>query len=431
MSRRRWHAPSSIMAIVLGVAVVGTLGVGLLLGSNPPDSSTPSPMQDAPLAASAPVTAGAAGSLAALPTEVDQMPSAVIGSTRQGTRQRTLLLLIRDKDSLVTNAVLLATSDARHPASAVLIPPSLLVPIPSWTSLAETAASPDTLLSRNAVSMLLGVRVDASMILDRLALAAIVDAIGGVPAEVDRPVTVLESGKVVVNVPAGARVLNGVTASDYAMALPAGRAETDRMTRFTSVLRAILRDLPQQPEELRQLVLSLGSLAKSTQTNEQIVAILADLGRDSVAGDIGYRDLPVTAVRGDGVVQVDQSRARALILDSLSDAVLQPGESSGVRVVLATAGATPGQVALALGRMEAEGMTVIESGPAPIQLPTTAVMVQDASPVARAMGLDVASALGLPAAAVRIDGGVRPAPDVVVWLGRDAPTLASGSVPAV
>jgi anionic cell wall polymer biosynthesis LytR-Cps2A-Psr (LCP) family protein len=358
------------------------------------------------------------------------MPSAVIGSTRQGMRQRTLLLLIRDKDSMVTNAVLLATSDARHPASAVLIPPSLLVPTPSWTSLAETAASPDTLLSRNAVSMLLGVRVDASMILDRLALAAIVDAIGGVPAEVERPVTVVESGKVVVNVPAGARVLDGVTASDYAMALPAGRAEADRMTRFTSVLRAILRDLPQQ-QELRQLVLSLGSLAKSTQTNEQIVAILADLGRDSVAGDIGYRDLPVTAVRGDGVVQVDQSRARALILDSLSDAVLQPGESSGVRVVLATAGATPGQVALALARLESEGMTVIESGPAPIQLPTTAVMVQDASPVARAMGLDVASALGLPAAAVRIDGGVRPAPDVVVWLGRDAPTLASGSVPAV
>jgi len=312
-----------------------------------------------------------------------------------------------------------------------MIPPSLLVPTPAWTSLAQTASSADTLLARNAMSMLLGVRIDASLILERLAFAAIVDAIGGVPAQVDEPVTVVESGEVVVEVEAGSRVLDGVTAMDYATALPAGRQESDRIERFTAVLRAVLRDLPKEPEDLRQLVLSLGSMAKSTQTNEQIVAILRDLSRDSVAGDIQYETLPVTAVRGGGPVQVDLQGASRIIRRTLPDAVLQPGESPGVRVMLASAGATAGQLAAALARLEAEGLTVIEAGLAPIHLASTAIMVQDPSPVARAMGLDVSTALGMPESAVRIDGGTRPTPDVVVWLGRDAPTLVDPSAPTV
>ena len=431
MSRRRWHAPQGILVIVLGIAVLGTLLVGLLLGSTPGTSSSGTASPSAVTEAGERPVPQSPGAVAALPTEVEQMPAVVIGTSREGFQQRTLLLMVRGSDGLVSNAVLLATSDERHPASALMIPPNLLVPTPAWASLAQTASSADTLLARNAVSMLLGVRIDASLILERLAFAAIVDAIGGVPAQVDEPVTVVDSGEVVVDVEAGARVLDGVTAMDYAMALPAGRQESDRIERFTAVLRAALRDLPKEPEDLRQLVLSLGSMAKSTQTNEQIVAILRDLSQDSVAGDIDYQTLPVTAVRGGGPVQLDLQGASRIIRRTLPDAVLQPGESPGVRVMLASAGATAGQLATALARLEADGLTVIETGPAPIHLGSTAIMVQDPSPVARAMGLDVSAALGMPESAVRIDAGTRPTPDVVVWLGRDAPTLADPSPPTV
>ena len=431
MSRRRWHAPQGILVIVLGVAVLGTLLVGLLLGASPSTSSTGSADASAMTRADEDPAPGSPGTVPALPTDVEQMPAVVIGTSREGFQQRTLLLMVKGSDGLVANAVLLATSDERHPASALMIPPSLLVPTPSWTSLSETASSADTLLARNALSMLLGVRIDASLILDRLAFAAIVDAIGGVPAQVDRPITVVDAGEVVTDVAAGSRVLDGVTATDYATAMPSGGQESDRIARFSAVLRAALRDLPTQPEDLRQLVLSLGSLAKSTQTNEQIVALLRDLGRDSVAGDIQYQTLPVIVVRGSGPVQVDLAGASRIIRRTLPDAVLQPGESPGVRVMLASAGATPGEMAAAVARLEAEGFTVIEAGLAPIHLSSTAIMVQDPSPVARAMGLDVSAALGMPASAVRIDGGTRPIPDVVVWLGRDAPTLASGTAPRV
>ncbi|MFM8895455.1 MAG: hypothetical protein ACKOE2_08805 [Actinomycetales bacterium] len=253
----RWHAPQSVLAMVLVVSVVGTSVVGLMLASAP-DAAGPAPtaadfsVTATPAAVPSPSSTGSE-----IPDQVGQLPAAVAAAEqvagrfagRYGERQRTLLLLVRDSDGQVTNAVLLATSDERHGASALLIPPSVLVPTPAWASLASTAAGLDTMLSRNAVSMLLGVRVDASLVLDRLALAALVDAVGGIPSQ--------------------SRVLDGGSASDYAMEVPARGAESDRIDRFTSVLQSVLGALPVEREEVRQLVISLGSLAKVTQTNER------------------------------------------------------------------------------------------------------------------------------------------------------------------
>jgi len=431
MTPGRWHAPQSILLLVLGVAVVGTVAVGLILDGTPQAATAESVATDAALAADGSPTPDSAVSAPELIPSADRGPLGALDSSGRALRQRTLLLMVRDEQGLVTNAVLLATSDPSHPAAALMIPPGLLVPTPTWTTLARTGASTDTLRPSNAVSALLGVRIDGSLILDRLALAAIVDAIGGVPAQVDRPLMVVKSGQLVVNIPAGSRVLDGLEACDYAMALPTPIAEPDRISRFTSVLRSILRDLPEEPEELGQLVLSLGSLARSTQTNERSVSILRDLSRDSRAGDMDYGLLPTVAVRGAGPVQVDLDRAKEIVLSSMPDAVLQPGQSPGIRVILAAAGASPGQVAMALARLEADGRAVIEAGAAPLPQATTAVMIPDNSPQARAMGVEVAAALGLPEGAVRIEPGVRASPDVVVWLGRDAQTLASGSAPAM
>ena len=236
--------------------------------------------------------------------------------------------------------------------------------------------------------------------------------------------SVADDGSGSVSIPAGSRVIDGVTAADYAIARAPGEGEADRMTRFADVLGRILRALPAEPDEMRQLVLSLGSLAKSTQTNEQLVQTLLDLQNDAALGDLDFVPLPTTGVRGDGLEQVDPALGAQLISRQLPDAWLRPGESPSARVVLRSSGAAPGQVAAALAQLQASGLTVIDAGPASLPLPTTRVLVQDASPVAHAMGLDVAAALGLPDSVIRIDGGARPTPDVVVLLGRDAPTLA-------
>jgi len=103
MSRRRWHAPQGILVIVLGIAVLGTLLVGLLLGSTPGTSSSGTANPSAVTEAGERPVPQSPGAVAALPTEVEQMPAVVIGTSREGFQQRTLLLMVRGSDGLVSN----------------------------------------------------------------------------------------------------------------------------------------------------------------------------------------------------------------------------------------------------------------------------------------------------------------------------------------
>lgn len=466
MRSPRWHAPQFVIILVLAVAVVGTLIVGLLQGRQPAASpaigaaasGTSSPAAN-DVAASAPGSAvldgaeaedgaEATGDALAMDGAVDTAdPRSAAGESRSPrstalsqalagpaeveavinrsarTGRRTLLLQVRDEQGQAVNSILLATGVGGGPTFGLLLPPTLLVPVPGWTTLQQTVSAPDTLQSRNGVSMLLGVRVDASLVLDRLALAALVDSMAGIPMKVDRSVAVVKDGVVVSEVPAGMGVLDGVSAADYAMTLPDGRPERERLERFADVVRRILRGLPESPEAMRQVVLSLGSLAKSTATNDELVEMLVLLQQDAAAGLFEPLALPTTTVRGAGPVTVDPDLAVDLVHEVMPDAVLDPGESSGVRVVLRAAGASAGQVAQALALLEGQGMTVIDSGSSPVGQGESTVLIQDASPVARSMGGDVARALGLPPTAVRVNGGARPTPDVLVLLGRSAALL--------
>lgn len=486
MRSSRWHAPQFVLILVLAVAVIGTLIVGLLQGQQP-QAATPAMTAAAsstgagesgtqpgtePAAAAAPTgssilsdpmamaNADAMGTSGDMDTSGDMVnartatesldatgptfvapeyesarsttlpkaladPAEVEAVINRAARtgQRTLLLQVRDEQGRAVNSILLATGVGGGPTFGLLLPPTLLVPVPAWTPLQQTVSAADTLQSRNGVSMLLGVRVDASLVLDRLALAALVDSMAGIPMKVDHAVTVTKDGAVVSEIPAGMAVLDGVSAADYAMTLPDGRPEQERLDRFADVVRRILRGLPESPEAMRQVVLSLGSLAKATATNDELVGLLQLLHEDAAAGLFEPITLPTTTVRGTGPVALDPVLAADLVYEVIPEAVLDPGESSGVRVVMRAAGASPGQVAQALALLEGQGMTVIDSGPSPVGQRDSAVLIQDSSPVARTMGGDVARALGLPQTVVRINGGARPTPDVLVLLGRSAALL--------
>lgn len=423
MTNRQWHAPQAVLAIVLLIAVIGTVIVGLLLGGSE------EPMPAAATPESTPVVTGETAPASSDPASPppSSAASGAAGRTAAAKEpadlgQRTLLLQVRDANGLVSNAILLATASADRTATAITLPPNLLVPTPQWTPLEFTASTADTLLSRNAVSMALGVRVDASLTLDRLALAALVDAIGGIPVEIDESVTVVKDSVVVVSIPAGSRVIDGVTAADYAMALPAQATERDRVQRFLVVLQRILQGLPTDQEGMGQLVLSLGSLAKSTATNDELVATLLDLRQAVSGGQLTVATVPATVVRGGGLLRPDPMLTGRLMGSLLPQALRIPGQSAGIRVVLRSAGATPGRMAEALAGLGSAGMTAIDAGRDSRTLPKSSVTVATASQSAQQVASDVAVALGLPASAIRIDPEARESPDVLVLLGQDAVT---------
>lgn len=394
MNRAIWRTRGGVIAAVIIVLVLGT-GAVLLL----PQDQVQSPAVAAP---SAPTVEQ---SIAAPP------PS-----------QRTLLFQVTDKEGLAVANVLLATGGAVNGGSRIYLSPILLVPTPLPTPLESTVGATDTLQARTGVAMLLGVRVDAAVAFNRLALAALVDAVGGVPMSVQESVRVVDAtGRTVESVPVGARTLPGVSAATYALALQPGEQQGDRLRRFGEIMERVLAELPDDVESMRQLVLSLGSLAKSTATNDELVDTLMLVQAEAAAGTSEQVVLPVTTLRSGRAAVMQRPEGPELVESLLPDARLTPGESRTIRVVLVRAGAPTASVLAATASLIDAGFTVVDGGRR--LRGETRVVIPDASAGSVSAGAAVAEALGVPVSSVRIDGGGRPEVDVVVLLGEGSPDL--------
>ena len=96
------------------------------------------------------------------------------------------------------------------------VQPRLLVDVPAGTqSVVElTGQSTNASLSQRSLSNLLGVQIDATWTLDRLAFSGLVDSIGGIYLDVKTPVVFRgPSGKVLFTLPKGIAKLDGPMAA--------------------------------------------------------------------------------------------------------------------------------------------------------------------------------------------------------------------------
>lgn len=117
------------------------------------------------------------------------------------------------------------------------------------------------------------VAVDDAWVLDRLAFAGLVDAVGGVRLR-SAQVTTFEtlSGEQVV-VKRGVRTLNGSQAADYVMDASLDDPQV-RQVRFEQVWNQILRRFPADVERSRTLIISLGALSQTTLPSEDLADLL-------------------------------------------------------------------------------------------------------------------------------------------------------------
>ncbi len=104
--------------------------------------------------------------------------------------QSTLLLQVQLPDRTAGASVLLAHDPDEVTGAGVLVPPQLLVTVPGTGSLpfGRALSTVDAQGSRDALSDLMGVTVEDGWVLPADALTALVDAVGGIPVEVDVPV---------------------------------------------------------------------------------------------------------------------------------------------------------------------------------------------------------------------------------------------------
>lgn len=331
---------------------------------------------------------------------------------------RTLLLQVVDDDGLAVANVLLGRRLDDRPAVALILPPTVVLPGAEPQPIQFTAASNDTLRARSGVQALLGVRVDASVELGRLALAALVDGSGGIPLDVSEPVFVRDDlGRVTTTVRPGARVLDGVTAATYALAVQPGETADARSKRFRHVLDRIVSALPDDSDAMAQLVLSLGSLAQSTVTNEEFVDLLLGIS----GGDgLKFAELPTVATRADIASVMARPSGPALVER------LFPADRSGALSLTAPivevrqAGSSAAVMSWALDELARGGWTPVPTGLAPESSSSVVVATGDSELLSAATRL--ATALGLPRSAIRVDEDARPS-SLLVLVGRDLPGL--------
>ncbi len=335
--------------------------------------------------------------------------------------QRTLLLQVQGGNGAAAASALLAHDPDSKTGAALLIPPQVLVTVPGREQLqfGRALATVPPQGSRDALSDLIGVTVDDGWVLTTEVLTTLVDALGGIPVDVDVPVV---QGQTVLLSP-GAQNLTGVQATQFLLYLGPEEQEQSRLARLQEVLDGLVNVLPRTREELTAQLATLGPRSISTYgTQGELADFLLGLALDDEAGQLQYDTLPVIPIDPGGGVQAFRVDAPKLttVVDRLLAASVPPGvREGGNRVLVLNGVGTPGLGEAVRAKIVPAGFVFVDSRNAPsFGVTQTQVFVREATPEAQALGERVGKALGLPRVAVaQQDFGT--VADVVVLVGAD------------
>lgn len=314
----------------------------------------------------------------------------------------SLLVQLRDDQQLaVGNEQLIVGRTGT--AQGIVAPSLLLVHVAGAgpMTLAETGKLPSPNNAGGAVSDLLGIRVDATLILDRLAYEALVDSVGGVLVAVDTAVTKKQpDGTTVVVVPPGTRVLDGPAATAYAMFSAPGENPSAQEKRFATVNRGVFAKLPKDAQKIKGILGSLGASSRSSVPPDEVAMMLLRLRDASLSGRLAEQNLPVTTVDSTYPTQyrLDFLPMDNMIDTTLSDVKLPVPPPSNVRVLVFDGIAQRALVSAAAAQLDDAKLRYVDGGPAlGVPVAKTQVFVSSADPEAIAFGRDVIRALNLPA----------------------------------
>jgi hypothetical protein len=339
--------------------------------------------------------------------------------------QQTLLIQVRnDSDLGADNMVAGVGGDL--PAAQLLVPSRLIVDVPGagQQTLGQSARLLDRSASQDALSDLLALRIDGTLSLARLALAGMVDFVGGITVDVDQAITQTDEATQTetVVVPAGSQTLDGNQAATYALAWLPDEPEAARLARYSQVMTATISGLPDDALRIEQMLTSLGASARTTTTTSAVAQQLLQMRRSILEGGQQVRVLPTTDIEAGetlAVVRVDLVAAESVISSLLPQAMLT-GAESNPRVLVQNGAGTPGLGASARDRLVGAGMVYINGGNAEtFDQAQTLVIVEDATTESAILGKKVAQALGIPDTSVQIAEDGQNVADVVVILGAD------------
>lgn len=338
----------------------------------------------------------------------------------QARTQRTLLMQVRTADAAGTLAsALLAADSSSSTGSVILVPPQVIVDVPSAGSLpfGQALATGQPNSARDALGDLLGVTIDGTWVLEHGSFGALVNELGGITVGVDVPI--VENGAVVV--PAGDQQLDGARALTVLGYLGAGEQEQARLARVQEVLDGVLAALPEDRAAVAALIEGLGTGSVSSEPPGQLADLLLELVRAGDEQQLQYDSLPVIPIDpGGGVMafRLDEQAAGSLVDRVLAQSVPAGARQTGNRVLVLN-GVGPGIGDAARAKLVAADFVFVGArNNERFGIQTTQVLVPEATPEAQQLGERIATALGVPAD-VRQSDRLGTIADAVVLIGAD------------
>ena len=339
---------------------------------------------------------------------------------KQTRTQSTVLFQVQGDSGSAVASALLAHDPAGRSGAVVLVPPQVIVTVPGTGSLQLDRAlkTVPAERSRSAVGDLLGVTVDAGWVIDVQSLAALIDQVGGIVADVDVPVVVART--IVLNV--GSQRLDGQHATAFLRYLANGEPEQARLARLQEVIDGLFNALPKSTSQVSTALTGLGPRSTISEPAAQLASFLVGLAADGRSEALQYDSLPVIPIDpGNGVssFRVDPDATRALVDRLLAQSVPAGARQTGNRVLVLNGVGTPGIGEKVRERLvPARFVFVASRNNASFGVRKTRVLVKEATTEAQALGDRVARALGVPLDSVQT-AEIGSIADVVVVVGAD------------
>ncbi|MEI8081961.1 MAG: LCP family protein [Actinomycetes bacterium] len=328
MSRRLVVALGALGLVVMGVAIA------ILVRSAPQPGPTPVPT---------PTTTNA-------PTET------------------AMLVAVRDDTGMIADAVLMGTREAPVSGSWLSLIPGLSLDLNLDGEMTLALEGPwDPAETAASLGNQLGAKVTGGFVMDRLAFAAMVDAVGGV--EVNSPVPIIEvskTGQNVVVVKAGHRHLYGPAAAAYVTLLNPGERQASRMARFDEVWPQVILKLPGNSDRVRSVIVNLGSSSRTSMSPDAIANALltyqtALTDRKTTSGTLPTQASGASVSAGPAVVYtMTPATAVPMVKSLFAESILVPGTDGALpRVRFYAAGAPDTAVVQAKDALFKAGMSFV------------------------------------------------------------------------
>lgn len=134
----------------------------------------------------------------------------------------------------------------------------------------------------DAISVATGIRIDATLALQRLAIAGLVDSVGGVDVDAATGLLVSSLDQEPLYVAPGQQKLSGQYAAGYAIVKQFIEDEEIQIGRMNVVLRAMLSNLSFDEATVDETLAALGSLARSDVSTSELASFLVSINQQNL-----------------------------------------------------------------------------------------------------------------------------------------------------